>query len=189
MTKMIFNAHCLLSLSPALERQPSHNIQTETGGSTHYTRMKITSTNVTFLCLSSQTCWLIAQPSPRGGRHSVGKVYEEKMKRVVSYISGNFRDISTPNYSFNIFATPVRLSRQLHKTWSCFSYIISHRCSLHAPFFGLLKIFFEPSSHNGEWRQERMSDLKKNLISKIDLKNQVKMTDISQDLDPHLTVI
>lgn len=54
MTLIIFNALCLLSLSQALERQPSHYIQMETEGSTHYMEMKITSTNVTFLCLSSR---------------------------------------------------------------------------------------------------------------------------------------
>lgn len=65
-------------------------------------KRKITSANVTFLCLSSQTRCQTARPSPQGCSHGVRKIHQKKIKRVVPSNSGYVCDICTQNYSLSV---------------------------------------------------------------------------------------
>lgn len=110
------NAHCLHTLSLAQERQPSHNIQMEIEGQLITQKWKTTTHADRF-----------HSHHLKDEEHSVREIYVKKRHWDISCSSGNVYDIArkiVPSASLHqlVFSN----SRQLHKTWSLFSYVIFH---------------------------------------------------------------
>lgn len=127
---------------------PSHNIQVGMEGSKLYTKNKITSTNVTFLCLSSQTCCQIAHPFPQGSCQEIRReravgVFLAIQVIVVIFAHKMIHSITAP--------TPV-FSTAVHSK----------------PCFLVFRALFDPSRHNGDWHQEVLNIIQFDLI-KLDL--------------------